>query len=119
MSTDLDLDPDLDAGGLHRRNKMYVCLCHFRPSCFAGTAATTGLTVPRLLDLLTQSLGLVAVPTSVLCASLYYIATTLDVDMESVLQLAIQQPTLLCAQVKQGSHLTHSWDIPLNLVAMW
>ncbi|MEW5306609.1 MAG: hypothetical protein WDW36_009063 [Sanguina aurantia] len=65
----------------------------------AGTAATTGLTVPRLLDLLTRSLGLVAVPSSVLCAALYYVATTLDVDVESVLQLAIQQPMLLCAQV--------------------
>lgn len=68
-------------------------------SHLAGTAATTGLTVPRLLDLLTQSLGLAAVPSSVLCAALYYVATTLDVDVESVLQLAIQQPTLLCAQV--------------------
>jgi hypothetical protein len=72
------------------------CRCCCRP----GVAATTGVPVPALLELLSRSLGLVSVPTELLASSLERLAADLACRPCDIVELITRQPTLLCAQVR-------------------
>lgn len=67
-----------------------------------AVTASTGVPAPALLELLSRSLGLVALPSPLLCAALEGLAADLGVAPEHVAALMAQQPTLLCAQVCGG-----------------
>jgi hypothetical protein len=69
----------------------------------SGLATTAGVSVASLVELLGRCLGLVSVPAEVLGAGLANMGLVLGVKEEEALDMVLAQPTLLAAQVRQGS----------------